>query len=110
MPTGVTCKHTLAFMKQANIHYLYVIKNANPIGFITQKHLNETDELIDTKIQKLPTICKDIHTLKEVMSHMLLNNCDIVPIVNYQGDYVGTLRYNDIHEHIMEFYQLEEAN
>lgn len=94
----------LKYLEQNKIKYAYVLQNDKPIGFVTPKILKYEGGITKDAVEPIPVVTREKHTLKEVFSNMLLNDCDITPVVTESGQFKGIIRYNDIHSHIVNIY------
>jgi osmoprotectant transport system ATP-binding protein len=101
---STNAQQALKFLEKHGFSELIVIDQGKPIGYVRQRALK--DEKVEVKnIAKSYPVDVGIHdTLKDAMSHMLMHDMRDLSVINDNGDFLGTISYKDIREHILKIY------
>ena len=92
------------FFEKNEFSYLIVIQQGKPIGYVDPQVLQGENPEIKNVTESFPVIVGVQDTLKDAMSHMLMNDMRDLPVVDDHGDFVGAISYNDIRKHILKIY------
>ena len=96
---------TLKAMEKNKLTYAYIINDGKPVGYVTPKILKYENGLNKDVAEPIPVFSRERHTLREVLSNMLLRDCVDIPVVSETGELKGTICYEAIHNHIVNIYQ-----
>ena len=98
---------TLKFLEEKNISYGIVLDGSKPVGYVTPKNLKYEEGVINDVVEKYPHFEDEKSSLRDVLSYMLMHNLMTFCVVNENGDFIGTVSYNDIQKSVKESYSDE---
>jgi osmoprotectant transport system ATP-binding protein len=97
----------LKFLEKKNFRYGIVIDGSKPIGYVTAKTLKYEDGLVRDVVEDYPHFEEEGSSLRDVLSYMLMYNIMTFCVVDENGDFIGTISYNDIQKSVRESYSDE---
>jgi len=97
----------LKFLEKKNFRYGIVIDGSNPIGYVTAKTLKYEEGLVRDVVEEYPHFEEEGSSLRDVLSYMLMYNIMTFCVVDENGDFIGTISYNDIQKSVRESYSDE---
>lgn len=97
----------LKFLEKKNFRYGIVIDGSKPIGYVTPKTLKYEDGLVRDVVEEYPHFEEKGSSLRDVLSYMLMYNIMTFCVVDENGDFIGTISYNDIQKSVRESYSDE---
>jgi osmoprotectant transport system ATP-binding protein len=97
----------LKFLEKKNFRYGIVIDGSKPIGYVTAKTLKYEDGLVRDVVEEYPHFEEEGSSLRDVLSYMLMYNIMTFCVVDENGDFIGTISYNDIQKSVRESYSDE---
>jgi osmoprotectant transport system ATP-binding protein len=97
----------LKFLEKKNFRYGIVIDGSKPIGYVTPKTLKYEDGLVRDMVEEYPHFEEKGSSLRDVLSYMLMYNIMTFCVVDENGDFIGTISYNDIQKSVRESYSDE---
>jgi osmoprotectant transport system ATP-binding protein len=97
----------LKFLEKKNFRYGIVIDGSKPIGYVTAKTLKYEEGLVRDVVEEYPHFEEEGSSLRDVLSYMLMYNIMTFCVVDENGDFIGTISYNDIQKSVRESYSDE---
>ncbi len=97
----------LKFLEKKNFRYGIVIDGSKPIGYVTPKTLKYEEGLVRDVVEEYPHFEEEGSSLRDVLSYMLMYNIMTFCVVDENGDFIGTISYNDIQKSVRESYSDE---
>ena len=97
-------RKALKFLEENDFLHLIIIHQGKPIGYVRPKALKHENTEVKKIVESYPVIVGMHDTLRDVMSHMLMHDMSDLPIIDDNGDFVGTISYNDIQKYILNIY------
>jgi len=97
----------LKFLDSKKFHYGIVLEGGKPMGYVTDKILKYEEGPVRDLVEKYPYLVKGKSSLRDVLSMMLMYNLMTLCVVDDNGDFTGTISYNDIQKSIKESYKDE---
>jgi osmoprotectant transport system ATP-binding protein len=90
--------------KEKGFSHLNVIEEGRPIGYVTTATLENDNIEIKRIVDPYPILIAEKDNLRDALSNMLLHDIQEIPVINENGDMIGTISYNDIHKRIVNLY------
>jgi len=111
-PRNIIQAHTqasdaLKFLEDKNLRYGIVLDGAKPLGSVTPKILKFEKGTIRELSEEYPHLEEETASLRDVVSSMLMYDIGTFCVVDDNGDFIGTVSYNDIQKAIREIYSDE---
>ncbi len=101
----------LKFLDENGFRYGIVVERDKPIGSVTQKILKYEKCMVRDVAEPYPLFLKERTSLRDVLSFMLMYDEVTLCVVDENGDFAGTITYNDIQQVVRESYADEtESN
>jgi len=94
----------LKFMDSKKFHYGIVLNGGKPMGYVTNRTLKYEQGPIRDLVETYPCLVEEKRNLRDVLSMMLMYNLMTLCVVDDNGDFIGTVSYNDIQKAIKESY------
>ncbi len=111
IPGSDPAQDALKFLDDNGFRYGIVIENGKPIGSVTQKILKYEESLVRDLAESYPLLLKERTSLRDVLSFMLMYDTGTFCVLDENGNFAGTVTYNDIQKVVRESYADEaEAN
>ena len=97
-------QEALKFLEGNDFSHLIIIHQGKPIGYVSPKALEQENAEVKKIASSYPVIVGMHDTLRDVMSHMLMHGMRDLSVIDDNGDFVGSISYNDIQKHILKIY------
>ncbi len=99
-----TAPDALKFLEKKAFRYGIVVDGSKPIGYVTAKTLKYEDGFVRDVVEQYPHFEEEGSSLRDVLSYMLMYNLMTFCVVDENGDFMGTISYNDIQKSVRESY------
>ena len=99
-----TAPDALKFLEKKAFRYGIVVDGSKPIGYVTAKTLKYEDRFVRDVVEQYPHFEEEGSSLRDVLSYMLMYNLMTFCVVDENGDFMGTISYNDIQKSVRESY------
>jgi len=97
-------QEALKFLEGNDFSHLIIIHHGKPIGYVRPMVLKQENTEVQKIAESYPVIVEMHDTLRDVMSHMLMHGMRDLAVIDDNGDFVGSISYNDIQKHILKIY------
>jgi osmoprotectant transport system ATP-binding protein len=87
---------------------LVVLKNNKPIGYVDKQTLNFEKWKVENIAKPFSDKVEMMENLRYVLSLMLMSGTAFYPVVDDNGDFMGTISYNDIQNKLVNIYSEDE--
>ncbi|MGM0426176.1 MAG: ABC transporter ATP-binding protein [Thermodesulfobacteriota bacterium] len=98
-------REALAVLREKDLGEGIVADPDRPVGYVTPKMLEQGSGPVREMVKAFPKPVEPYHTLKDVMSTMLMQQIKILPVVDEHGALLGVLRMEDIERTILDIYE-----
>lgn len=88
--------------------FFIVLKNNKPIGYVDKQILNYEKGKVGNIAKPFSGQIEMMETLRDVLSLMLMSEGAFYPVVDHNGDFIGTISYNDIQDKLVNIYKEDE--
>ena len=88
--------------------FFIVLKNNKPIGYVDKQVLNYEKGRVENLAKPFSGHIEMMETLRDVLSLMLMSEGAFYPVVDGNGDFTGTISYNDIQDKLVNIYKEDE--
>jgi len=95
---------TLKKLKESNFDSFIVLAEGKPAGYVDEDSLKGNDKEVKTVTKIFSGIVSEEDSLRNVLSSMLMNKVEYLPVVDNQGDISGTVSYRDVQKCIRNIY------
>jgi CBS domain containing-hemolysin-like protein len=86
-----------------------VLRGDKPAGYVTPKLLKYETGAAGEAAEPFPLVVEDQAPLRDVLSDMLMEGMAVYCVVDKNGDFVGTITYQNIQHHILELFKEENG-
>ncbi|MBN1830140.1 MAG: ABC transporter ATP-binding protein [Deltaproteobacteria bacterium] len=94
----------LNFLNEKGLRYGIAIDRDKPIGYVTPKILKYEEGVVRDLVEKYPLFLKERTSLRDVLSFMLMHDQATFCVLDDNGNFTGTVTYNDIQKIVKESY------
>jgi len=101
---SIDTREALKLLEEKNFLHLIVIQQDKPFGYIYPKGQNHENTEVKNVAESYPVLVGINDTLRDVMSHMLMYDIGDLPVIDENGDFAGTICYQDIRKYILNIY------
>ncbi len=102
--SSASTQEALALLKDHDFHSLIVISQSKPLGYVNTKSLEDQNGKVKNVVESYSRVIKEDDTLRDALSHMLINDVSYLPVIDRNGSLSGTLGYSEIQKHILDIY------
>ncbi|OQY01204.1 MAG: ABC transporter ATP-binding protein [Desulfobacteraceae bacterium 4572_130] len=95
------------FLEENDFRYGIVVDNNKPLGYVTLKNLKYENGLVIDVVENYPHFEEKSSSLRDVLSYMLMHTLMTFCVVDDNGDFIGTVSYNDIQRAVKKSYSDE---
>lgn len=95
-------------MEERQMKLAIVVKNDKPVGFVRPKMLKYETGRVGELAEKYPETLGSREPLRDALSAMLLHDVAAFPVVDDNGDLVGTISYRQIQKTILDLYAMDQ--
>ncbi len=110
MQGSATAQETLTFIEKEDINYAIVLDDDKPVGYVTPKILKYEQSPVRDLLEAFPVHVRKRTSARDVLSFMLMHDILTLCVVDDNGNFAGTVSYNDIQKKIRETYTGEIKN
>lgn len=101
---STSTQEALKFLEENDFSGLIIIHQDKPIGYVRQKALRHKNTEVKKIAEPCPVIVGIHDTLRDVMSNILMHDVRDLSVIDDNGDFAGTISYNDIQKCILSLY------
>ncbi|MGM0403721.1 MAG: ABC transporter ATP-binding protein [Thermodesulfobacteriota bacterium] len=99
----------LKFLEEKRFRHLVVLKRGKALGYVHPRQLkHESASVADLAVPYPVKVDADM-ALKDVMSFMLMHDMRVLAVMDGDGNFAGTVTYDQIQKRILEIYSGEDA-
>ncbi len=98
----------LKFLEEKSFRHLVVLKRGKALGYVHPRQLkHESASVADLAVPYPVKVDADM-ALKDVMSFMLMHDMRVLAVMDGDGNFAGTVTYDQIQKRILEIYSGED--
>ncbi|MFO8113038.1 MAG: ABC transporter ATP-binding protein [Desulfosalsimonadaceae bacterium] len=98
----------LKFLEEKRFRHLVVLKRGKALGYVHPRQLkHESASVADLAVPYPVKVDADM-ALKDVMSFMLMHDMRVLAVMDGDGNFAGTVTYDQIQKRILEIYSGED--
>ena len=101
---GDATEQVLKMIEAKGFRHAIVLENGKPLGFVTPKGLKFEHGPIRDFVEKYPLQISRRTTARDILSTMLMLDVITLCVVDDNGDFIGTVAYNDIHKKMKDVF------
>lgn len=97
-------EQVLKMMEVKELRHAIVLENGKPLGYVTPKKLKYEQGAVREFAEKYPLHISRRASARDILSTMLMLDLVTLCVVDNNGDFLGTVTYNDIQKKMKETY------
>lgn len=103
-----TAGEALRLLEEKRFRHLVVLKRGKALGYVHSRQLkHESASVADLAVPYPVKVYADM-ALKDVMSYMLMHDMRVLAVMDEDGNFTGTVTYDQIQKRILEIYSGED--
>lgn len=103
-----TAGEALRLLEEKRFRHLVVLKRGKAMGYVHPRQLkHESASVADLAVPYPVKVYADM-ALKDVMSYMLMHDMRVLAVMDEDGNFTGTVTYDQIQKRILEVYSGED--
>jgi osmoprotectant transport system ATP-binding protein len=95
----------LKMLEEKGLRHAIVIESGKPLGYVRPRDLSYERGLVKDLVTKYPMHISKRTPARDILSYMLMLDLLTLCVVDDNGDFVGTVTYNDIQKKVKESYK-----
>ncbi|OPX38175.1 MAG: ABC transporter ATP-binding protein [Desulfobacteraceae bacterium 4484_190.3] len=94
----------LKMIEEKGLRHAIVIEQGKPIGYVRPENLKYEQGHVRDLVEKYPMHISKRTPARDILSYMLMLDLLTLCVVDDNGDFIGTVTYNDIQKKVKESY------
>ncbi|RLB16863.1 MAG: ABC transporter ATP-binding protein [Deltaproteobacteria bacterium] len=94
----------LKMIEEKGLRHAIVIEQGKPIGYVSPENLKYEQGHVRDLVEKYPMHISKRTPARDILSYMLMLDLLTLCVVDDNGDFIGTVTYNDIQKKVKESY------
>lgn len=99
-----SAEDVLKMLEEKGLRHAIVIESGKPIGYVRPENLAYEKGPVKDLVEKYPVHISDRTPARDILSYMLMLDLLTLCVVDDNGDFIGTVTYNDIQKKVKESY------
>ncbi len=99
------CPQAVTFFSEKSRSSAIVIRNGKPIGYVTPRMVKFEEGPVSDVAEPYQVFVEDDEPLRDVLSSMLMDSMTTYCVVDENGDFKGSITYQNIQKKILELYE-----
>jgi osmoprotectant transport system ATP-binding protein len=99
-----SAEDVLKMLEEKSLRHAIVIESGKPIGYVRPQNLTYERGPVKDLVEKYPVHISERTPARDILSYMLMLDLLTLCVVDDNGDFIGTVTYNDIQTKVKESY------
>ncbi|MBW1668233.1 MAG: ABC transporter ATP-binding protein [Deltaproteobacteria bacterium] len=99
-----SAEDVLKMMEEKGLSHAIVIAHGKPLGYVTPQKLKYKKGQVRDLVEKYPVHISERTPARDILSYMLMLDFFTLYVVDENGEFIGTVAYNDIKKKVKESY------